>query len=200
MLTSITPLGERGRGNRYALTAGAYLFGSVLGGATTGAVLGTVGAVVAAPLPGPVRLLLAALACALAAGADAVALRTGWRLPGGRRQVDEDWLTRYRGWVYGGAFGFQLGLGVVTIVTSAATFALLALVVLTGGPGPGLVLGAVFGLVRALPLLGLRRVHTPDALRTAARAVVTRSRAAARGVVAVLGTAAAVLAAGAVTA
>ena len=200
MLTSITPLGERGRGNRYGLTVSAYLVGSVLGGATTGVLLGAVGAVVAAPLPGPVRLLLAALACALAALADVAALRTGWRLPGGRRQVDEDWLTRYRGWVYGGAFGFQLGLGVVTIVTSAATFALLALVVLSGGPAPGLALGLAFGLVRALPLLGLRRVHSPDALRSAARAVVARSSAATRAVVAVLTTAAVVLAAGAVQA
>ena len=141
MLTSITPLGEQGRGNTYALTVTAYLLGSVLGGATTGAALGAVGALVAAPLPGPARLLLAALVCAVAAAADAVVLRTGRRLPGGRRQVDEDWLTRYRGWVYGGAFGFQLGLGVVTIVTSAATFALLALVVLSGGPAPGLALG-----------------------------------------------------------
>lgn len=36
------------------------------------------------------------------------------RLPGPARQVDEDWLARYRGWVYGAGFGTQLGLGVVT--------------------------------------------------------------------------------------
>ncbi len=200
MLTSITPLGERGRGNRYALTVTAYLVGSVLGGATTGVLLGAVGGLVAAPLPGGVRLLLAALVCALAAVADAAALRTGWHLPGGRRQVDEDWLTRYRGWVYGGAFGFQLGLGVVTIVTSAATFALLALVVLSGGPAPGLALGVTFGLVRALPLLGLRGVHSPEALRSAARAVVSRASTAGHAVVVVLGASAAVLATGAVQA
>ncbi len=200
MLTSITPLGERSRGNRYGLTVGAYLVGSALGGATTGLVLGGLGALVAAPTPAPARLGLAAAVCALAATADAVAAGTGRRLPGGRRQVDEDWLTRYRGWVYGGAFGFQLGLGVVTIVTSAATPALLALAVLCADVRAGLALGLAFGLVRGLPLLALRGVHAPQRLREIARALAARSRAAHRAAVGVLAAGAAVLALGAVTA
>ena len=48
------------------------------------------------------------------------------RLPTTRRQVNEDWMGRYRGWVYGGAFGAQLGSGVATIVTSAAVYAAVA--------------------------------------------------------------------------
>ena len=40
MLTSITPLGERGRGHRYAVTMTAYVLGCLLGGATTGVLLG----------------------------------------------------------------------------------------------------------------------------------------------------------------
>ena len=43
MLTSITPLGERGRGNSWAVTMTAYAVGCLLGDATTGAVLGAVG-------------------------------------------------------------------------------------------------------------------------------------------------------------
>ena len=199
MLTSITPLGERGRGNRYAVTAAAYVVGSVLGGAVTGLVLGTAGLGVAAVLPAPARLSLAALACALAATADLLAGR-GRRLPGGSRQVDEDWLTRYRGWVYGAGFGFQLGLGVVTIVTSAATYALLALAVLSGGPLPGLLLGLAFGLVRALPLLALRRVEAPQQLRAAAQGLAARAAIAGRAAVAVLTAASTVLLAGAVAA
>ena len=39
---------------------------------------------------------------------------------GRRRQVNEDWMARYRGWAYGAGFGLQLGLGVVTIVTTAS--------------------------------------------------------------------------------
>src|SRR5688572_17754383 len=122
MLTSITPLGERSRGNRYAVTLTAYVLGCLLGGAAIGLLLGTVGSLVPV-LP---ALLLAGIACLAAALADV----RGW-LPLGRRQVDEDWLTSYRGWVYGLGFGLQLGLGVVTIVTSAATVAALAVAFLT---------------------------------------------------------------------
>ena len=48
MLSSIHPLGERGKGNRFGLTAGAFVVGSVLGGASTGAVAALVGLPVAA--------------------------------------------------------------------------------------------------------------------------------------------------------
>ena len=43
MLTSISPLGERARGQRYGLTVAAHLLGGALGGATTGALLGAAG-------------------------------------------------------------------------------------------------------------------------------------------------------------
>jgi len=165
MLTSITPLGERGRGNRWAVTMTAYAVASLLGGATTGLVLGAVGSL----LPALPVLLLAGLVCLAAAVADLAP----WRLPGGHRQVDEDWLTRYRGWVYG--FGYQLGLGVVTVVTSAATYALLALAVLTGSPAAGLALGAVFGLARALPALVLGRAQSHGELRVLAGALERRA-------------------------
>jgi hypothetical protein len=100
MLTSITPLGERGRGNRYAVTLTAYVLGCLLGGATTGVAARRVGSL----LPTLPVLVLAGSACLAAALAD-----DARRLPIGRRQVDEDWLTRYRGWVYGLGFGYQLG-------------------------------------------------------------------------------------------
>ena len=43
MLTSITPLGEQGRGNRWAVTTTAYAVGCLLGGAVTGVALGSLG-------------------------------------------------------------------------------------------------------------------------------------------------------------
>src|SRR5687767_11736930 len=159
MLTSISPLGERARGNRWGVTVTAYVVGSLAGGAAAGGLLGGIGQLLLEqPLP-----LVAAAICLLAALADLLGL-----LPRGARQVDEDWLVRYRGWVYGLAFGAQLGVGVVTIVTSAATYAVLALCLLSGSVTTGLAIGATFGLVRALPLLRLRTAHTPDALRTLA--------------------------------
>jgi hypothetical protein len=36
---------------------------------------------------------------------------SGSGCPSWQRQVDERWLTTYRGWVYGAGFGFQLGAG-----------------------------------------------------------------------------------------
>src|SRR4051794_16357363 len=103
MLTSISPLGERARGNRWSVTVAAYLLGSLLGGAALGALLGAVGELLLGPLP-----LIAAGVCVAAAAADLAGL-----LPRGSRQVDETWLNRYRGWVYGFGFGAQLGVGVV---------------------------------------------------------------------------------------
>jgi hypothetical protein len=90
-------------------------------------------------------------------------------VPSWRRQVDEQWLTRYRGWVYGVGFGAQLGFGLVTIITSASTYAVVLLAALTGHLGAGLLVGATFGVVRAVPSLlmagvadraGLHRVFT----------------------------------------
>jgi MFS family permease len=168
MLGSITPLGERGRGARWGLTVGAYILGSSAGGAVLGGVLGWLGALVlgdlAAPTgPGihPLLLWLAGL-FALAAAVDAGLLRA--RLPSVRRQVNEDWLLRYRGWVYGVAFGFQLGLGMVTIVSSAAVYLAFLGAFLSSSILTGALIGVGFGLLRALPLLGAARVRFPDQL------------------------------------
>ncbi|MDT7545820.1 MAG: hypothetical protein QOE99_1930 [Actinomycetota bacterium] len=174
MLTSISPLGERARGNRWAVTVTAYVVASVLGGLTTGAAVGAIGSLADVPV------LVAAAVCAVAAAADLV-----HRLPTIRRQVDEDWLTRYRGWVYGVGYGYQLGLGLVTIVTSAATYATVALCLLSGSPVVGAAIGTAFGLVRALPILLLRSADTPDRLRSVA-ATLERLAAVARRATAVV--------------
>ncbi len=183
MLTSITPLGERGRGQRYAVTMTAYVVGCLLGGATTGLLLGSLGAL----LPALPVLLLAGTACLAAALADLRGVRIG------RRQVDEDWLTRYRGWVYGAGFGYQLGLGVVTVVTSAATLAVLAVALLTQSAAGGLLVGAVFGAARALPALALGRAGTHVQLQGLARRLDQQARPFARATAGALAAGGAVL-------
>jgi hypothetical protein len=170
MLTSITPLGERGRGNRYAVTMTAYVVGCLLGGATIGLLLGALGAL----LPALPALLLGGLLCLAAALADLRGVRLG------RRQVDEDWLARYRGWVYGVGFGYQLGLGVVTVVTSAATLAVLGLALLTQSAAAGLLVGVVFGGARALPALLLGRATSHAELRRLAAGLEHQARPVAR--------------------
>jgi hypothetical protein len=150
MLSSISPLGERARASRWWVTTTAYVIGSLVGGLAVGGLFGLLGA----SLPESWRaspwalglagaLLLVGLALDLRVG--------GLALPSWRRQVDEQWLTRYRGWVYGVGFGAQLGFGLVTIITSSTTYAVVLLALLSGSPAAGLLLGGVFGLVRALP-------------------------------------------------
>src|SRR5947209_726276 len=116
MLASITPLGERGRGRSWRRTASAYVVGSAVGGAALGVVAGVV-ALAVGGIPGALRWSAAAVVVVLLVLLDALR-----RLPRLRRQVDERWLTEFRGWVVGLGFGAQLGAGVVTVVPSAATW------------------------------------------------------------------------------
>jgi sulfite exporter TauE/SafE len=180
MLASIHPLGERARRSRWGVTVTAYLLGSVAGGAGAGAALGATGATLYAFLPaaGTIRAWSVAVACLLAA---ALELGVGrLRLPTIRRQVDEDWLARYRGWVYGAGFGFQLGLGAVTIVTTAGVYLAWALALLSGSAGRGAAVGVAFGVARAVPVLAMARVQRPDQLRDLHRGFQRWAGAAAR--------------------
>ncbi len=181
MLTSINPLGQRGRGHSWGPTMALFTAASVLGGLTTGLALGALGELLSTPV------WIGAIACAAAVLADLT------RVPSLHRQVDEDWLTRYRRWVYATGFGWQLGTGVVTIVTSAATYAMLVLMVVAGLPA-ALLAGAVFGLVRALPLFAARTADTPEGLRALARRLEAGRGTARLVTLATLATGAAVLA------
>ena len=166
MLASIHPLGERGRGQRYAVTAASYIAGAAAGGAVMGGTLGWVGSL-AADLLNPSDTVIAALMVAAAGGVLLLELRAGNRhLPSWHRQVNEDWLTAYRGWVYGAGFGFQLGLG---FVTSGGVYLTFALALLAGSWQGGLLIGVVFGLARAGVALTVAGVRQPDQLRAAHR-------------------------------
>jgi hypothetical protein len=87
---------------------------------------------------------------------------------------------------------------VVTIVSSAATFAVLALALLTQSPLAGALVGLVFGSARALPALLVRRVDSPDRLRRLASGVERHGGTAARTTVTALAAGGAVLVAGGV--
>lgn len=186
MLTSITPLGERGRASRWSVTVTAYLIGSVAGGAALGLLAGTAGGLL--PVSRPGALAVAAPVTALAATL-ALLVELG-RLPAPpslRRQVDEDWLHRYRGWVYGLGYGVQLGFGLATIVATASLYVVLLLAALTGSAGAGALVGAGFGAARALPVLLLHDVHTSGRLTAVARRVESRASTARRAVATAMG-------------
>jgi hypothetical protein len=157
MLGSITPLGERGRGSRWWVTVSAYLVGSLAGGASAGLVLGWIGT--ALDMAIGQRLLVLGAAAIVGIAFDLQL--AGLRLPTTHRQVEEEWRARYRGWVWGLAFGFQLALGVVTVVTTSTVYLTWLAALLAGSVRGGLAIGIAFGLSRAMPILTVSRVRTP---------------------------------------
>ncbi|MDH5237138.1 MAG: hypothetical protein OEW85_05905 [Acidimicrobiia bacterium] len=163
MLSSIHPLGERTRNNTWSLTAVAFVAGAVLGGLVTATVLGVVAVPVGGAISTTTRWALLGVAGLLAVAVDAVL--DGRPLPSWHRQVNEDWLGRYRGWVYGAGFGFQLGTGWCTFITTGLVYLVALAAVLTGSLPGALVVGGTFGLTRGVLILAAAPVRTPEALR-----------------------------------
>ncbi len=166
MLSTITPFAERSRGHRYAITAAWFVAGSVLGGLTLGAVAAGLGAAVAATGVSANSAWLAgtvALAAGVTAAVDADVF--GKVIPIWRRQVDDQWLARYRSWVYGIGFGWQIGVGVATYIMTAAVFLLVLIAATSASPGDALALCGLFGLARGLAVLLTAKADTPARLR-----------------------------------
>lgn len=162
MLSSISPLGEQARRQHFSITATSYLAGSTASGALLGGTLGTLGRGLPRDADQAFLLTVAAIACV---GLLADRGTFGWHVPGPRRQVNEDWLARYRGWVYGGGFGLQLGFGFATIVSTSITYLAFGCALLTASATSGLVIGALFGATRALPILTTARLRDWQQLR-----------------------------------
>jgi hypothetical protein len=144
MLGSITSLGERSRGRRWAVTYAWFVAGSLTGGLALAIALFAVREVG--------RLLPDAAAIAIGfagAGALFAVAALGRMPPSLDRQVDHRWLDRYRGWVIGAGFGFQLGAAVFTRISSFALY-LLALCALLGASRESLLVAALgYAAVRA---------------------------------------------------
>jgi hypothetical protein len=163
MLSQLNPLAERSRGQRYVVTATWFVIGALAGGATLGAgMLVLALAVEALGVGAGVAAGAAAIAALIGAASDGRVLP--WSPPFNRRQVNEDWLPRYRGWLYGVGFGWQIGTGVATYVMTAAVFVMIALGALTASPWVALAVGLTFALARGLAVLATARLSTFDAL------------------------------------
>lgn len=182
MLSSIHPLGERAKGNRFWLTATSFVVGSIAGGMTTGGAAAAIGQLLPDRSGARWPVAIIAAFAALAAVAEA----RGWRAPGMRRQVDEDWLHAYRGWVYGSGFGWQLGLGWITIVNSWAFPVAVAAAVLAPSPAGAVAIPTLFGAVRGLSVLATARVDDPAALIALHRRLQAGATLVRRGAVAAL--------------
>ena len=163
MLATVTPLAERGRGYRYRSTAAWFVLGSVAGGATLGAAMAVLAVGIHALALSPLVVgIVATAAAVVAAGSDADV--GGHQLPVHHRQVNERWLDRFRPWVYGAGFGWQIGTGLATYIMTAAVYLTIVLGALTGSPLAALATALVFGLVRGVAVLLGRRITTPEAL------------------------------------
>lgn len=148
MLSSIHPLGERARNNRWLVTVAAFTIGAAVAGALVGSALGWLGGLLLPGLDETMGFAIIGVTALLAGLLDVF----GVPVPGPKRQVNEHWIGTYRGWVYGGAFGFELGAGLMTYVVTWSVYALLAAEFVLGSPLTGALVGAVFGLGRSLAL------------------------------------------------
>ncbi|MDH3426026.1 MAG: hypothetical protein OEM22_05065, partial [Acidimicrobiia bacterium] len=95
MLSSINPLVERSRNNRWSVTVAWYALGAIAAGAAFGALLGLLGAGLAG-VGVPRQLLIGGTLVAVVIG---MAFDLGWirrPLPSPHRQVNERWLDTYR--------------------------------------------------------------------------------------------------------
>ena len=163
MLSTITPLAERGRGRRFGVTAAWFVAGAMVGGLVLG--LGAAVLAVAVDLVGlstTAALGIAAIAALVTAGSDARVFDR--QLPFHSRQVNEDWLGTYRAWVYAGGFGGQIGVGLATYIMTAAVYLTIVLAALTASPLTAVGIGLLFGTVRGLAIFLGARITTPEAL------------------------------------
>jgi MFS family permease len=163
MLSTITPLSERARGNCYAVTATWFIAGAALGGATLGAIVAAGSLLLSSLHPPTVVIAGAATMAALAATAIESGV-TPPRFPIVRRQVNERWLDELRSWIYGAGFGWQIGVGVATYVMTPAVPLMIVLAVLTGNPWWALAVGTGFGTCRGLAVLMTHRLTSTEAL------------------------------------
>jgi MFS family permease len=165
MLASITPLAETGRGNRFRTTAGWFVVGSAVGGFTLGLCVAILAAGVHGLALSSTAVGVVALATAVLVAASDMKVK-GFRLPVHHRQVNERWLDQFRPWVYAAGFGWQIGTGLATYITTAAVYLMVVLGALGGNPVWAVALGVGFGFVRGLSVLLGRNITDPDALRS----------------------------------
>jgi hypothetical protein len=160
MLGSITSLGERSRGRRWAVTYAWFVVGALAGGLALSAAL------IALREAG--RLLPDAVALGIGFAGAGVLLAVaalGRTPPSLDRQVDHRWLDRYRGWVIGAGFGFQLGAAVFTKISSFALY-LLVLCALLGVSRASLLAAALgYAAVRAVSAAPGGRIASPRDLQ-----------------------------------
>jgi len=164
MLSTITPFSERAKGHSYRATSTWFVAGATAGGASLGLLMAVSALVVGAFHPSETVIGMVALTASVVAAVSDMGVG-GFHLPFHRRQVNERWLDQFRPSVYGLGFGWQIGTGLATYITTSAVYLMIVLGALTGRPVVALAVGVSFGLLRGTAVLLTRRVTDPTGLR-----------------------------------
>jgi hypothetical protein len=151
MVETIGLAGDAGRRPTTLAACATFLPGAVLGGIATFGALSLLGQAIHGA-GGAVAYLAAALIAITAAVAEARGLRIAPQI---RRQLPEGWRWTMPLPLAAALYGILLGLGFTTFVLTFGVWALAGISLALGDPILGLIVGAAFGIGRALPVLGV---------------------------------------------
>jgi hypothetical protein len=154
MVETIGLAGDRGRRLTTIASCAAFVPGAVAGGVATFGLLSAIGGLVHGTA-GHTAYLVAAAVAVVTAVAEARGVRIAPQI---RRQLPEGWRWRMPLPLAACLYGVLLGLGFTTFVLSFGVWALGGISLALGDPGTGLVIGAAFGVGRALPVVVLAPV------------------------------------------
>jgi hypothetical protein len=160
-LSAIDTIGPKGHTGGRRITAAAcatFLPGAVVGGLLTFGSLAALGDLLHGA--GGRAAYIAAAAIALLAAV--LELRGTRIVPQIRRQLPEHWRRVMPMPVAAALYGVLLGLGFTTFVLSFGVWALAGVSLAVGDPSLGLLLGAAFGIGRAIPIVILAPMAGSD--------------------------------------
>jgi hypothetical protein len=150
-IETLGPTGHTG-GRRTTIAAViAFAPGAILGGVFTFGALALLGELIGGA-GGRAAYLVAAAIAIVAAVLEARGTRI---VPQIRRQLPEHWRRVMPMPLAGGLYGVLLGMGFTTFVLSFGVWALAGISLAVGDPAVGVLLGAAFGVGRAVPVVVL---------------------------------------------
>lgn len=149
MIFVIAPLGERGSHRQHRVRVGFYCLGLLLAGSAVGAGLGALGGLARANgLIAPAWLWASVLGILVLRELGMIPVPLPYR----DWQMPRSWL-RHGNLRSAMMFGLTMGVGAVTRAPIAAFHATLLLDIMLASLGTGLIMGCIFAVGRALPVL-----------------------------------------------
>ncbi len=158
-IDTIGPTGHTGGSRITAAACATFLPGAVAGGLITFGSLAVLGDALHGA-GGRAAYVVAAAIALLAALLEARGTRI---VPQIRRQLPEHWRRVMPMPLAAALYGVLLGLGFTTFVLSFGVWALAGVSLAVGDPSLGLLLGAAFGIGRAIPIVALAPMAGSDA-------------------------------------